>query len=170
MRKFLTALGIILTFATSALAEGRHEVAFPPDSKGRELVLSVIKSARQSVRVAAYSFTSALVAEALGEAHKRGVDVQIVADLGKGDHKLHAAAPLARQGVPVRLNGNYRTMHNKFLVVDGKHVQTGSLNYNRHADTDSNADNVLVIWDAPGLASQYTAEWERLWNEGEDVK
>lgn len=45
-----------------------------------ELVVKTIDSARQSVRVAAYSFTSKPIASALLSAHMRGIDVLVVAD------------------------------------------------------------------------------------------
>lgn len=40
---------------------------------------------------------------------------------------------LARQGVPVRIDSRYAIMHNKFMVIDGVTVQTGSFNYTRSA-------------------------------------
>jgi phosphatidylserine/phosphatidylglycerophosphate/cardiolipin synthase-like enzyme len=55
------------------------------------------------------------------------------------------------------------------MVIDGRHIQTGSFNYSAAA-VNKNAENVLVIRDAPELARMYAAEWERLWEEGEDVE
>ena len=45
--------------------------------------------------------------------------------------------------------------HNKVLVIDGKHVITGSFNFTRAAQS-RNAENVLVVTDAAELASSYT--------------
>ena len=45
-------------------------------------------------------------------------------------------------------------MHNKFMVVDGDAVQTGSFNYTTSAAT-RNAENVLVVQDSPELAKAY---------------
>ena len=33
---------------------------------------------------------------------------------------------LANSGIPTRINSRYAIMHNKFLVIDGRHVQTGA--------------------------------------------
>jgi len=59
---------------------GGLEVAFSPNGGCTDLVIKVINSAKTSIRVLAYSFTSAPIAKALVEAHKRGVDVQVVVD------------------------------------------------------------------------------------------
>ncbi|MGU3625114.1 phospholipase D-like domain-containing protein [Raoultella ornithinolytica] len=56
-------------------------------------------------------------------------------------------------------------MHNKFMVIDGKNVQTGSFNYTASA-VSRNAENVLLIEDAPQLAEAYQREFKRLWDEG----
>ena len=58
--------------------------------------------------------------------------------------------------------------HNKFIVADGTAVQTGSFNYTSSA-AQRNAENVLVVRNAPALASQYGAEWRRLWDEGTEL-
>jgi len=145
------------------------EVAFSPYGKSLQLVLSPINSAKKSILVAAYSFTSKPIAAALLDAYKRGVDVKVVADKKGNSGQYSAVTFLANQGVPVRLNGRYAILHNKFMVIDGQHVETGSFNYSAAA-ADKNAENVLVLRDVPTLAGQYTKEWERLWAEGEGVE
>ena len=129
-------------------------------------MLSTIRGATQSIRVAAYSFTSKPVSEALRDAHRRGIDVRVIADKKGNSSEYTAVTFLANQGVPVRLNGNYAIHHHKFMVVDGNHIQTGSFNYSAAA-VEKNAENVLVIWNAPELAAQFEHEWNRLWKEGE---
>jgi len=61
-------------------ATGELEVAFSPHGGCTALIVKVINSAQHSIRVLAYSFTSAPIAKALVEAHKRGVDVRVVVD------------------------------------------------------------------------------------------
>src|SRR5436190_13687526 len=56
------------------------DVAFSPDAGSEELVVRAIASARSNIGVAAYSFTSPVVAKALLTAKKRGVDVRVVVD------------------------------------------------------------------------------------------
>jgi phosphatidylserine/phosphatidylglycerophosphate/cardiolipin synthase-like enzyme len=60
-----------------------------------------------------------------------------------------------------------RNQDNKFLVIDGVHVQTGSFNYTKSAE-ERNAENVIVLWNQPAVASAYLREWDRLWLEADD--
>ena len=128
-----------------------------------------IGRAEESILVAAYSFTSRPISTALLEAHRRGVDVQVVADAGSNTSQ-HSAVPfLADNGVPIRVNRRYSIFHHKFMVFDERHVQTGSFNYSAAA-VNRNAENVLLLWDIPEIARIYTREWQRLWNESQEVK
>ena len=75
------------------MAASRIEVAFSPEAGSEALVVKVIASARQSIRVAAYSFTSPAVVKALMDAKKRGVDVRVLID----DRGNRSAASQAAQ-------------------------------------------------------------------------
>jgi phosphatidylserine/phosphatidylglycerophosphate/cardiolipin synthase-like enzyme len=46
-------------------------------------------------------------------------------------------------------------------------VETGSFNYTSAA-VKSNAENAIVIRNAPDIAKVYAAEWARLWEEAKD--
>lgn len=155
------------SFALSSFAQD-VEVAFSPYADSLQLVLSSVNSAKKSIEVAAYSFTSKPISVALLTAYRRGVDVKIVADKKSNSRHYSAISFLANQGVPTRLNGKYAILHDKFMVIDHQTVETGSFNFTAAA-VNRNAENVLVLQHAPNLAAQYTREWERLWAEGEDV-
>ena len=133
------------------------------------LVLSTIRAAKTSIAVAAYSFTSKPISLALLDAHKRGVRVAVVVDLKDAAKGYSVAWFLANHGVPVRTNGRYSIQHSKYLVVDRTTVQTGSFNYTASA-SQRNAENVLVVRNTPELAATYIADWQRLWNEGSDLR
>jgi len=154
--------------ALPAPAGTSFAVAFSPQKTSLELVLSCIREAERKILVAAYAFTSKPISTALLEAHKRGVEVLVVADQKSNGGRHTAATFLADCGVPVRLNGRYAIHHHKFMVVDNRHVQTGSFNYSAAA-VDKNAENVLVVRNVPELAAQYASEWQRLWAESVDV-
>src|SRR5664279_3188552 len=98
--------------------------------------------------VAAYSFTSKPIALALLADAKRGVDVKVVVDKSQATARYTAATFLANGGVPVRVDYRYSIMHNKFVVVDGETVETGSFNFTESA-AKRNAENSLVLREAP---------------------
>ncbi len=147
---------------SSISATSNIEIGFSPEHTSLPLVLKTINAAKSSICVAAYSFTSKPISQALYYAAKRGVKVKVVADAKANGGKYTATTFLANQGIDVRLNSNYAIMHNKFIVVDDKTVETGSFNYSAAA-VKSNAEN--VIWDNPRVASRYKAECNRLFNE-----
>ena len=148
-------------------AGASYALAFSPRGESLELALSCIRAAERDILVAAYSFTSKPIAEALRDAHRRGVNVRVVADKRGNSSRYTAVTFLANQGVPVRLNGNYAIHHHKFMILDVRHVQTGSFNYSDAAN--KNAENVLVLRNVPELAAQYAVEWQRLWDEAEPL-
>lgn len=76
-----------------------------------------------------------------------------------------AATFLANQGVPVRVDYRYAILHDKFIVVDGETVETGSFNYTAVAEAH-NAENVLVLHDS-AVAERFGKQWERLWAESD---
>lgn len=150
------------------LPSATSEVGFSPDGNSLELIVGAIGEAKESIAVAAYSFTSKPISIALLAAHKRGVKVQVVADKKSNGGKYSATTFLANQGLPVRLNSNYAIFHHKFMVIDSKTVQTGSFNYSAAA-ANKNAENVLVLRGVPAIAATYATEWKRLWDEADPL-
>lgn len=157
-------------FAGEPLPSGASfDVGFSPANGSLETVIKGIQSAHSEILVAAYGFTSKPIATALVEAQQRGVKVAVVADEKANGRSYSAVTYLANQGVPVHLNGHYSIHHHKFMVIDGKDLETGSFNYTAAA-TNKNAENVLLLWDVPNLAAVYAKEWHRLWAESTDLK
>ena len=176
--KFAAAICIGLALfggvASSARAgtDAGIEIGFSPDGSGESLVLKALNSARQSIRLAGYSFTAAPVVRALVDAKKRGVDVAVAVDYknnliedrsGKARAALNA---LVNAGIPTRVVSAFPMQHSKYAVIDGAHVQTGSYNYSVMAARFS-SENVLVIWSRPDLARQYLDNWQRVYNVGQ---
>ncbi|PHV22471.1 endonuclease [Janthinobacterium sp. BJB446] len=145
------------------------ENAFSPDGGAEALVLKVIDSAASTIRLAAYSFSSPHVVEALLRARQRGVDVRVLADTRRNARKNSRAAldRLVGAGIPTRLISRYALHHDKYIVADGVTVQNGSFNYTADAAT-ANSENVLVVWHSERLAQSYLAHWENRWASGID--
>lgn len=155
-------------------AKGEVEVAFSPNEGAEKLVIKVLDSAKSSIRLQAYSFTSAPVVSALLRAKKRGVDVAIVVDeksnMADGNAKSKSAlSSLATAGVAVRTNGKYAILHDKLAIVDKAHVQSGSMNYSSSGQS-RNSENVIVHWGNEPLAAIYLKHWQRNWQEGTDYQ
>ncbi|MCX0497979.1 phospholipase D-like domain-containing protein, partial [Erwinia billingiae] len=57
--------------------------------------------------------------------------------------------------------------HDKFFVVDGSTVETGSLNFTRSGER-YNSENVIVLKDMPDVAQRYLTHWQSRWDLGTD--
>ncbi len=147
------------------------ETGYSPEGTALQLVLKTINSAQQEIRLMGYSFTSPEVAGALVRAKQRGVDVKVVLDWkansAKGSAGVAAMNLLANAGIPVRTVSQFKIMHDKVIITDGRNVETGSFNYSRAA-ANSNSENALVIRDYPALADTYLKHWQSRWEMGRD--
>lgn len=164
----IAAATLMLCLSIGNVFASEAKVGFSPGETAQALVLETLKQARQQLDVAAYSFTSKVVAEAVRDAKRRGVVVRVIADAEANSGKYSVVTFLANQGVNVRISNRNASMHNKFIIADQKTVQTGSFNYSVSATR--NAENVLVLKDVPALANTYSQEFNRLWAEATPVK
>ena len=155
----------------ASTASSPIEVAFSPEAGAEALVLKVIGSARQSIQLAGYSFTSPAVVRGLIDAKRRGVNVKVLLDDkgNRGQASVAAMNLIVGAGIPLRVVSVYAIHHDKYIVVDGKHTETGSFNFSQAA-AKSNSENVLVIWDNPTVAERYLSQWESRWRQGIDVE
>ncbi|MEA5097988.1 MAG: phospholipase D family protein [Burkholderiaceae bacterium] len=147
------------------------ETGFSPDSGSERLVIKVINASESSIRLAAYSFTSPAVVRALLHAKKRGVDVRVVVD-DKGNRSKSSVAALnllVNAGIPTKTISAFAIHHDKFIVSDGKHVQTGSFNYSQAA-AHKNSENVIVLWNNRDIASTYLRHWQSRFDRGLDFR
>ena len=139
-------------------AQASVEVYFSPRGGCQDAIIREVNAARDSVHVQAYSFTSAPIAKALVDAHRRGVKVEVVIDAGRVTEKYSEATFFANQGVPIFADGKHQIAHNKVMVIDGKTVITGSFNFSKAAE-ESNAENLLVI-RSPEIAAKYEKNYQ----------
>jgi len=145
-------------FAADSLTVTR-QVYFSPKGGCTQAIVNAIDQAQTSILVQAYSFTSYAIAEALINAHKRGVKVEAIFDKGQIHEKKTKLGLLAKAGTPVSLDGAHAIAHNKVMVIDGKTVITGSFNFTNAAE-EKNAENLLILDDA-ALAAEYTDNWNK---------
>jgi len=132
------------------------EVCFSPHRECTSAIIKELETANNSVLVQAYSFTSVPIAEALVNAHKRGVKVKVILDRSRKAEKKSSAPFLSDRGVQVKIDRGIA--HNKVMIIDGEIVITGSFNFTKNAE-ENNAENLLVIHDKK-LALLYTKNWQ----------
>ena len=93
------------TGASSFTAE--TTVYFSPNRGATAVIVRELGSAQHSIMVQAYSFTSAPIAKALLDAHKRGVKILAVLDKSNQTDKYSAATFLANASIPVLIDAEH---------------------------------------------------------------
>ena len=134
------------------------EVYFSPNGGCTQAVVRELGKAKSSVRVQAYSFTSAPIARALLDAHKRGVRVDVILDKNQSTERYSSATFLFNSGIPIKIDAQHAIAHSKVMVIDGMTVITGSFNFTKAAE-ENNEENLLIIRDIK-LAERYAEHWQ----------
>jgi phosphatidylserine/phosphatidylglycerophosphate/cardiolipin synthase-like enzyme len=111
-------------------------------------------AAKTQVLVQAYAFTSAPIAKARVEAHKRGVKILVVLDKSNQTERYSAATFLAHAGMQALIDDQHAIAHSKVMVIDSATILTGSFNFTKVAE-ERNAENLLVITEASELVRLY---------------
>jgi phosphatidylserine/phosphatidylglycerophosphate/cardiolipin synthase-like enzyme len=178
MSKSHVQISVALFFLTSTLypAFSRSEMVvqacFSPQGRCSSYIIRELEQAKTEILVAIYAFTSDELANAIVQARKRGVSIQVVVDRefdavnerSKGKF-LEAQKIMLRRVAGLRAGATDREaglMHQKFAVIDRRLVLTGSYNWTHSADS-LNDENLLLFHDAGPLAEEYRKAFFRLW-------
>jgi phosphatidylserine/phosphatidylglycerophosphate/cardiolipin synthase-like enzyme len=126
-----------------------------------------IHTATKSVDIAIYQLDLPNVTQALLDAKKRNATVRVVTDVNiYADAKENPSfKELEKADIKVVAGNQNAIMHNKFVVVDGARVWTGSWNFTAN-DTWRYNNHGLAI-TAPELARNYTATFEKMWKDNQ---
>ena len=116
-------------------------------------------AATARVDAALYDLDAAPVADALIEAHNRGVQVRVVTETDNmGDSEI---GRLQEVGIPISDDKDPGSlMHHKFIVIDERYVWTGSYNTTYNGAYRNN-NNVILIDSVP-MAYNFTQEFREL--------
>jgi phosphatidylserine/phosphatidylglycerophosphate/cardiolipin synthase-like enzyme len=152
---FLITIFLILAFNANASIS----VCFTPGENCAAEIVNEINTAKNTVLVQAYSFTSAPIAKALVDAKKRGVDVKVILDKSQSSQRYSSSHYLARNNINTWFDFKHAIAHNKIIIIDDKEVITGSFNFTKAAQ-EKNAENLLIIKDAD-LVKKYVNNWHK---------
>jgi len=126
-----------------------------------EALAEAIDQARFQVDAAVYDLNLWSIRDALIAAHRRGVSVRVVVESGHLDED--EVQSLIETGIPVVDDQNDGLMHNKFVVIDGAHVWSGSMNLTVNGVYKNN--NNLIYLRSSRLAENYTHEFEEMFTK-----
>lgn len=144
---------------TPAASQDGISIFYSPKGGCTSAIIEQIGNAKKSIEVQAYNFTSAAIAEALLDAHKRGVTITAVLDKTQRSETYSSATFLANQGMATFIDSSHAIAHNKIMLIDGRTIITGSFNFSKAAE-ESNAENLLIIQDKADLYRAYQKNFE----------
>lgn len=144
-----------------------QEVCFSPYEPCDIKLLKFVQTAQKSVDVAIYDINlDQLVHELLVLSKKIPVRVIVDHKQAKGPYSL--VSLLAKAGANIRYGHQRGIFHNKFTVVDGKMIETGSFNYTNHASLANNENQVYLA--NPQIVDRYRKHFDDLWGQADPVK
>lgn len=144
------------------------QALFSPDDNLQEILVQLIDREKEYILIAIFSFTDSIIANALVEAKKRGVQVEIVTDISCTRDKFSKIDFLKENGIKVYVYNPRNVtilnniMHNKFVLF-GKNIEnkpllwTGSFNFTKSAQLN-NQENILIL-DELSLIERYRKQF-----------
>lgn len=145
-------------------------------------IIDVIDSAQSQLWMAIYDLDLPGIAYAMRDAKARGVDVRFITDEDNVGHvNAEALGILDAANIPWiddTANGSAgsKIQHNKFIIVDGHTLLTGSTNFTQsgiHGDlnmdgviTNEGNDNHIVVIKSQQLANLYAWQFSVMWGDG----
>ncbi|PVV01712.1 hypothetical protein BB560_003858, partial [Smittium megazygosporum] len=127
------------------------------------VLANTISQARRTLEICVFSITDDDIKRSILKAKSNGARVRIISDdqqaegLGADVFELRD-----EHGIPVKLDNSPSHMHNKFCVVDGNIVITGSYNWSKNA-RKNNRENI-VITNSKETIDGFSREFEKLWS------
>ena len=132
---------------------GNVQVYFCPHQDCNKALVDFLDTAHSSIHCALYELDLPDVRSKILEKQANpDIDVKIVTDSDYLYEFNHSFVKIDSWGL----------MHNKFCVIDGKKVSTGSMNPTVNDATKNN--NNLLLFDSIALSSNYEDEFQEMWN------
>ncbi|XP_042294529.1 mitochondrial cardiolipin hydrolase [Sceloporus undulatus] len=126
-------------------------------------LLARLLSARRSLELCVFAFSSPQLRRAVILLHRRGVRVRVVTDTDYMALNGSQIGLLRLAGIQVRHDQETGYMHHKFAIVDRKILITGSLNWTTQA-IQNNRENVLIVEDKD-CVNIFLEEFEKIWED-----
>jgi phosphatidylserine/phosphatidylglycerophosphate/cardiolipin synthase-like enzyme len=144
--------------------DGTEVAAFfsPQDSTVDRGILPAIEAADKRIDLAMFFFTHQAIAEALIDAHNRGVTVRMMLDAVAARHPASRHQMLRDAGIEVRVENWGGKMHMKAAAIDNDQTIIGSMNWTKAGDK-KNDENTLIISGNRKLNREFSVYFQRLW-------
>ncbi len=144
------------------------EIWLLPDPRGHALqdLRRKIRSARESLKIALFTFTHPALIDEVVDAQKRGVAVTLILDMHSSLGASNTAMERIKKcGAHVLQSQGLQLLHHKFILIDDQTFVTGSANWTKAAFY-KNSDCILVIHQLNDTQKTFMDRlWHRLTSE-----
>ena len=159
---------LILFLLITPVSAEYTKVLFSPNGGCQEAIVEEISKDTKTIEVAMNYLTRRGIVQELVRAKKRNVAIRVFLDASQEKSFYSKSRYLMRNDIAVRFYTGRGAMHNKFAIIDGKLLMTGSFDWTATADM-RNQENLLIMTDKD-LIKQYTERFEYLWKDGKTSK
>jgi phosphatidylserine/phosphatidylglycerophosphate/cardiolipin synthase-like enzyme len=155
-----------LFFQPSSICTNYLTPLFSPNSESE--IISLIRGAEKSIDIEMYVFSNSRLRDELSYAAERGISVRVILESRlDGGQNEKMTDFLLSHGVFVRWASlSYKLTHSKFMIIDGKKVLVGSINFSDSATTKNR--EAAVIFEGPKVA-EFVSVFEDDWEEGNEA-
>jgi phosphatidylserine/phosphatidylglycerophosphate/cardiolipin synthase-like enzyme len=158
----MSILIAFLLVITMPCAWGMSTPYFSPYDDCERICITQLDHATKEVLISCYGLENKAIAKELRKLRRRHVAVRICVDKTQSAGKADQTHLLKRTGIEVVVKPEHVLEHNKFVVIDGRTVLTGSYNFSGSAEKQDN--NLVVITGEPAVTAKYKAAWLRIHN------
>lgn len=137
------------------------ELSFLPETSER-IVIDAVNRAQETIDIALYGFDNDRICDALIEAAQRGVVIRCCAEYDSEEEEswsrlIRESRENSAVSINVKVGNHSGIMHNKYFIVDGVYVITGSTNLTEGMQVHFN--NLILIKSA-SLAEEYQRDFD----------
>lgn len=143
---------------------------FSPNADAENKLAAILARAEKSIDAVTFTFSSGILADAVIAAAGRGVKVRFMTDKEMGKESVMVKR-LFDNGVEVRWRGGRvekGAMHNKFVILDGEILQTGSFNWTVNANWNSFEN--MIFTDDSSAVNAYQEKFDWFYSEAQPPK
>lgn len=123
-------------------------------------IIGWLNQTKKTLDICMYMFNHELLANAVIDAHKRGVIVRMIIN----EDNIQTTWKMGNMGISKRSNKaihNENLMHHKFVIIDNKKVILGSMNWTKMS-VRANWENSFITNNCE-LVNPFRKEFQRLW-------
>ena len=136
----------------------------PQDNPIDTAVIPIIRNAKKYIYIPTFFITDTKLVNELILAHKRGVDVKIIADSLNASNRSSKQKIIRDSGILLKTENYAGKMHAKSIIADDKYLIIGSMNFSNTANT-KNDENLIVINNtaaAKFYKTFFLYQWDRI--------